>query len=222
MKSMIDDNPVRQKILLLLKKSEGMTVEALSSHLKITPMGVRQHLAALEKRDLVSHDTLRRGVGRPGFVYRLSEKANESFSKGYAKFALDLLTGIENSNGREDIDKLLKWRMEKILSHKKSLLDGNKSLAEKVLTMSEHLDSEGYISDVVENDEEYLIRQHNCPISVVSKHYPEACKHELNMYRELFGTDVERTKCLSEGAHVCEYRIPKNGAFSSQRPYYNA
>lgn len=215
----IDENPVRQKILLLLKKSEGMTVESLSGHLKITPMGVRQHLAALEKRDLVSHDTLRQGVGRPGFVYRLSAKANESFSKGYAKFALDLLMGIENSNGREDIDKLLKWRMEKILSHKKSLLDGNKSLAEKVQTMTKLLDSDGYISDAVEHDDEYLIRQHNCPISVVSKQYPEACKHELTMYRELFGPEVERTNCLSEGAYLCEYRIPKNGSFSSRHSY---
>ncbi len=215
----MDENPVRQKILLLLKKSEGMTVEALSSNLNITPMGVRQHLAALEKRDLVSHDTLRQGVGRPGFIYRLSEKAYESFARGYARFALDILMGIENRDGREGIDRLLEWRMEKILSRKRQLLDGNKSLAEKVLTMTELLESEGYISDMVEKDGEFIIRQYNCPISAISKSYPEACKHELDMYRELFGPDVARIRCLSEGEHVCEYRIPKNGAFSLQRSY---
>ncbi|MEE9524235.1 MAG: metalloregulator ArsR/SmtB family transcription factor [Thermodesulfovibrionales bacterium] len=219
MKSVMDENPVRQKILLLLKKNEGMTVEFLSSHLKITPMGVRQHLAALEKRDLVSHDTLRQGVGRPGFIYRLSEKADESFARGYARFALDILMGIENKEGREGIDKILEWRMEKILSRKRQLLDGNKSLADKVLTMTELLESEGYISDLTEKDDEYIISQYNCPISAISKSYPEACKHELDMYRELLGPDVERIRCLSEGEHVCEYRIPKNEAFSTQRSY---
>ncbi len=211
MGTVLDDNPIRQKILLLLKKSGGMTVDLLSNDLKITPMGVRQHLASLERKDLVIHKTLRRGVGRPGFLYKLSEAAEEFFPRRYGNFALDILMGIERKDGRQKVDELFGWRKEKILNHKKQILNGGKTLAEKVPLMAELLENEGYISDMEVNDEEYILRQYNCPISAVSKNYPEACKHELELYRELFDAKVERTKCLSTGENVCEYRVSKNG-----------
>ncbi|RMG04568.1 MAG: ArsR family transcriptional regulator, partial [Nitrospirae bacterium] len=47
-----------------------------------------------------------------------------------------------------------------------------------------------------------------CPIASISKRYHESCKHELDMYRSLFGRGVKRTKCLSQGASACVYEIP--------------
>lgn len=216
MGTVLDENPVRQKILLFLKKSGGMTVDALSSDLKITPMGVRQHLAALERKNLIIHKTLRQGVGRPGFLYKLSENAEEFFPRQYGNFALDILTGIEHHDGRRKVDELLGWRKEKILNHKKQILNGDKTIAEKISMMVEILEKEGYIADMEEDADRFIVRQYNCPISAVSKVYPEACKHELDLYRELFDTRVERTKCLSKGDNMCEYILLRNGTFSER------
>ncbi len=194
--------------MLLLKKSGGMTVEELSANLAITPMGVRQHLSALEKKDLISHITVRQGVGRPGFKYRLSDRSDHFFPRSYATFALDILKGIEEREGREKVKELFSWRNDKILSSRKGILNGSYSLADQMEVLSRILDSEGYIANIVSNDEAYIIRQFNCPIAVISKTYPEVCRQELALYQELFGENVTRTSCQSKGEHVCEYVVP--------------
>ncbi len=209
MQTPVDDNPIRQKILLLLKKSDGMTVEALSGHLDITPMGVRQHLASLERKDLVMHNAVRQGVGRPGFIYMLSDRAERSFPKSYEKLALDILQGIETREGRDRVDELFNWRKEKILARKKDVISNGRPLSEKIRVMSELLEAEGYIADMSEDGRSYVLRQYNCPISAISKDYPEACKYELEMYKELLGQGIERTHCISNGSNMCEYRLPK-------------
>jgi predicted ArsR family transcriptional regulator len=76
-----DDNPSRKGIILLLKKNGGMSIDELSRDIKITPMGIRQHLNALEKKGIVTYVANRHGIGRPGFIYKLTELAEELFPK---------------------------------------------------------------------------------------------------------------------------------------------
>ena len=100
METALADNPTRKKILLALKKNGSMSVEDLSGEVNITPMGVRQHLLLLEKSGAVEYITKKHGVGRPGFLYRLTETADDLFPKSYQSFAMDILTDIEHLDGK--------------------------------------------------------------------------------------------------------------------------
>lgn len=104
METALADNPTRKKILLALKKNGSMSVEDLSGEVNITPMGVRQHLLLLEKSGAVEYITKKHGVGRPGFLYRLTETADDLFPKSYQSFAMDILTDIEHLDGKGKID----------------------------------------------------------------------------------------------------------------------
>ena len=68
--SVLNDNPTREKILLLLKKNGPQSIENLSQELRITSMGIRQHLLSLERKGLIDYVAKRQGIGRPAFLYR--------------------------------------------------------------------------------------------------------------------------------------------------------
>src|SRR3990172_3073307 len=95
----IDDNSTRNSIVNLLKKSNGLSIEELSQSINITPMGIRQHLLSLEKKGIVTYRSKKHGIGRPGFIYMLTESADYLFPKAYDKFAIEILNDINKYEG---------------------------------------------------------------------------------------------------------------------------
>lgn len=209
MEETLQDAPTRQKILFLLKKTGGLTNDALSRMIQITPMGVRQHLLSLEREGFVCYETVRHGVGRPIFVYKLTEKANDWFPSSYEKFAQQILRLVESREGRYRVDQLFQWRKESLLEHSRALLGDVQSLKDKVLLFSKSLRQGGYLVELEQNGSGFILRQYNCPIRAISKDFPEACHYELEMYREIMGTAVHRSQCLAENGTSCEYLIPE-------------
>jgi DNA-binding transcriptional ArsR family regulator len=79
MLSLFKEYPTRKSILLLLKEKGPMTIDELSSELNITRPSIRQHLFSLGKKGLIDYIVKRTTVGRPPFLYKLSEKAEGLF-----------------------------------------------------------------------------------------------------------------------------------------------
>jgi predicted ArsR family transcriptional regulator len=210
MQKIMEENTTRRKLIMLLKKCGSMSTEQLSNELKITPMGIRQHLLALENKGYVTYEAERKGIGRPGFKYKLTEQADSLFPKLYHLFLLDFLEEIEKREGREKIDKLFRWRKENLYRKNSERINGDTALPVRIKRMAEKLEEEGYLVEIEEDSENFFIKQYNCPISMVSKKYRESCKHELDLYRKLLNTDVTRIQCLSDGAPACVYSVPKN------------
>jgi predicted ArsR family transcriptional regulator len=206
----IDENSTRKNIILLLKKSGGMSIDELSKVIDITPMGIRQHLLALEKKGVITYVTKRRGIGRPGFRYLLTEAADVFFPHSYDEFSLNLLRDIKKYDGPEKIDKIFSWRRERILRKNKETLNGKESLEDILSALRQNLESEGHLVDLSRNNGHYHLTQYHCPISRISSEFKEACKHELQLYRDLIGKNVVREQALSEGALSCLYLIPRN------------
>ena len=208
------DNPSRKKILLALKKNGNMSVDDLSNEVKITPMGVRQHLLILERNGAVEYVTRKHGVGRPGFLYRLTETADDLFPKSYQALALDILTELERLDGRGKINEVFKRRRERIFAEMMPLLSGKKTVSERVRFLTDQLQRDGSLVELEENDKSFKLKQFNCPISKVAYRFREACAHDLQLFRELFGEGVTREQCLSDGDQSCVYVIPKSSGNS--------
>src|SRR3990172_10101528 len=81
----------RQQILDFLRQQGEGSVRQLGPHLQLTPTGVRQHLAILEREGLVSSRELRGHVGRPALAYRLTAKAEALYPKAYGALASAVL-----------------------------------------------------------------------------------------------------------------------------------
>jgi predicted ArsR family transcriptional regulator len=73
----------KTEILAFLKRSDGATVDELSTALGLASMTVRQHLTALERDEMVSAQEVRRATGRPHFLYRLTESGHRTLAEGY-------------------------------------------------------------------------------------------------------------------------------------------
>ena len=89
-----------QQILELLRRHGQMTAAELSEALGIGAVGVRQHIALLERDGLVHTTAVRRGVGRPSHLYALTPAAEALFPKRYDRMAMDALAFIEEQGGQ--------------------------------------------------------------------------------------------------------------------------
>lgn len=206
---LIDENSTRKNIILLLKKNGGMSIDGLSKVIEITPMGIRQHLLALEKKGIVTYVSRRRGIGRPGFIYMLTEAANDLFPKAYDKFAVGLLRDIRKHEGDEKIDRIFDWRRDRLFKAGKAALAGKGSVEDTLNALKEILEADGHFVEISKNSDHYHLKQYHCPINKVAREFSDACKYELQMYRDLIDRNITREQSVAEGAESCVYLIPK-------------
>jgi predicted ArsR family transcriptional regulator len=204
----LNDNSTRSSIIQLLKKSNGLSIEDLSKNIPITPMGIRQHLLALEKKGIVTYTAQKNGIGRPGFVYMLTNQADTLFSTSYDKFAIEILNDIKKFEGTEKLDMIFKWRKEKQLSNIKDALSGMETFADIVTGLKNVLEAEGLIVELSRNNGNYHLKQFNCPIKKIAAHFKDLCTYELQLYQELLGEQVTREQNIAEGSSACFYKIP--------------
>lgn len=206
--TLIEENSTRREIILHLKKAGSMSIDDLSKVVDITPMGIRQHLLSLEKRGIVRYTVQKRGIGRPGFLYMLTEKADDLFPKSYDKLALTILRDIKKHHGDKEIDEIFGWRRASIFKAKHDRLTGCADMEELLDRMKKQLEDDGYLVELSRNNGHFHLKQYNCPIHKIASEFRDACEHELRMYQELFGEGVTREHAISEGAHSCHYIIP--------------
>ena len=206
------ENSTREKILLLLKKKGAVSIDKMSKELNITSMGIRQQLLSLEKYGLIDYVAKRHGIGRPAFLYKLTDKAYDFFPKAYREFIVTTFKDIENNEGRDKIDEIFEWRKNRLFKDMKETLSDRKTFQEKVYGFKDILESKGYLVEFNATNKHYTIKQYNCPIYGLAVEYKEACRYELQMYKDLLGRVVSREECISDGDPSCTYIIPKNNS----------
>lgn len=205
----LNESPTRLKLILLIKKSGGMSVDELSRHLGITPMGIRQHLLALEKKGLVKFSPKRHGVGRPKFLYTLTEKGLSFFPHGYDKLAKDILRHLAKTSGKSMVDAIFKMRKERLFQEKESVLPDKSKLYSRVTALAEILNSDGYMVELEETSKDFRLKKFHCPISNIASEFHDPCRYELELYKDLFHQEVTRERWQMKGDLSCTYIIPK-------------
>ncbi len=136
----------RREILSLIKRRGPMTVQELSRTLEITPMGVRQHLAILERDGFVHSAGIRRGQGRPSRLYGITPEGDKLFPRTYEQLAQSLLDDLRAVEGEEKLDALFEHRRKRILEQYRARLAG-KELRERVAILADARTEEGYLAE---------------------------------------------------------------------------
>ena len=208
MNMIFDDNSTRNSIIQLLKKSNGLSIDELSKIINITPMGVRQHLLSLEKKGVVTYTSKKHGVGRPGFVYMLTQSADALFPKSYDKFAIEILSNIKKYEGPEKLDTIFRTNKDKQFNTLKDALAGMETFHDTVNGLKNMLESEGHIVELTQSNGDYHLKQYNCPINNIAAEFKDICKYELQLYRDLLGEQVTMEQNIAEGSPSCSYKIP--------------
>jgi len=200
----------RNKILQLLKFDGSKTVNELCQALGISPMGVRQHVLHLELEGFVEHHAVKRGVGRPSYVYSLAELGDELFPRTYAQLAINLLDTIQALNDDEGLDRILEKTTEKLETQYQARMAG-KDLEERVSTLADIRTDEGYMTEWEKrNEDTFILTEHNCAIFQVALSCSQLCVHEQELFqRVLHGVEVSRESHIISGDQKCTFVIQR-------------
>ncbi|RUT47887.1 transcriptional regulator [Paenibacillus anaericanus] len=204
------DLSTRDQILQMMKTSGPLSAKEITDRLQITEMAVRRHLGTMERDGLIESKMVRQTLGRPTAVYGLTEFAENLFPKNYHTLTLDLLGELAEETGEESVNRLFERRRDK-LKHQYEADMKDKSFADKVRRLAEIQNDNGYMTELESHGEdEFILKEHNCPISQIAGRYNHACNCELNLFESLLDADVERTECLAQNDRRCLYIIRKH------------
>jgi predicted ArsR family transcriptional regulator len=178
-------------------------------------MSVRGHLAILERDGLVSYEEEHGKVGRPRFVYSLTEQGNDLFPKSYhvlCNRVLDVIT-CSSSNAAAEIAGLIADGWANEYAHR---IKG-KTLEEQVKTLAAIRTEEGAMASYEKADDGFLVHQRHCPASCVAARHPQViCAAEIGFMKRLLNASVERVSWVLNGDSTCSYRICSQPAPSAE------
>jgi predicted ArsR family transcriptional regulator len=193
----------RGQIVTLLRRS-GRTVEELAHSQGLTNNGVRAHLAVLERDGIVrQRGSVRRGSGgKPAYVYELTPKAEDLFTKAYEPTLRRLLDVLDERLGAEDTDALLRAVGRGLAEGKTVPTDGTRARLEAAVAMLNEL---GGLAQLEERDGALVIQGYSCPLAALTPYHPEVCRMAETLVTEVAGVPVyercdrgERPRCCFE------------------------
>lgn len=196
----------RKDILTILKRKKKATLDELATALGLVPVTVRAHLSVLERQNLIGSQEVRGRIGRPFYVYSLTEGAEELFPKRYDTLASRLLEAIEAVGGEKEVKAVLDCASSRWAGEYAGRMRG-KGLLERVAEVTRIRDEEGAMAEYQQTSEGYVISEHNCVAFLVSQRRREVCSVEAGFLSKLLDLDVEQTSCMLDGAAQCSFLV---------------
>jgi predicted ArsR family transcriptional regulator len=196
----------RGQIIALLRRAER-TVAELAEALALTDNAVRVHLASLERDGLVERRGVRRGVGKPAYVYGLAAEAERLFPKAYGLALGRLLAVLEERYGAEEVEELLEEAGRRAVEGR-SRPDGDPSarLAAAMAVVEEL----GGVVEVREGEEGLRIEGQSCPLGALVPEHPRVCRLVEALLSEVLGVTV-RERCERGDRPRCAFDVALRG-----------
>ncbi|MCV0424753.1 MAG: transcriptional regulator [Roseibium sp.] len=199
----------RTRLLNALKSSGPQTAADLAKGLNVTSVAVRQHLDGLHQDDLVDFEDIKGSVGRPKRVWDLTPVGHQQFPDNHSNLVLGLLTGLNDLFGEEGLEKLISHRETHSRSAYQKALEDVPDLAGRVDKLAELRNQEGYMAEVIAEDDGFYLVENHCSICAAATACQGFCRSELRLFKDVLGEDVkvERTEHQLSGDRRCVYRI---------------
>jgi len=203
-------------IVTFIKRSGGSTVDELAQALDLAPMTVRQHLSALQRDDLVRAEPVRRATGRPHYVYRLTQRGDDTFPKRYDRLAEALLREVSRLQPSE-IEGLAPEEKTRLVLHRIAdrLADAyepkvrGRALEEQVAAVTEMLHADGGFAEWEKTESGYVIRDYNCLFGRAPLEDGSGCQWHFYLLSRMLGPGVrfEPAKGCDPPIAGCRYVI---------------
>ncbi len=197
----------RGRIVALLRRGSG-TVNELADSLDLTDNAVRAHLAALERDGLVEQEGVRRGIGKPAHVFRLTGEADSLFSKTYAFVAAELVRELGERLGEQELAAALK-AVGRRAGERARVRGGD--VATRLRDVLGLLDSLGADVEVTRAESRTWIQGHGCPVSSLVSEEPKACGFMEGFLEGTLGAPV-REHCEHGTRPRCRFEVQEEAA----------
>ena len=198
--------PIRRRIIEILKESGTSTVAELAEQLGMAQVSVRHHLDILVGEDLVEGAGVRRrdGAGRPSQVYALTPAALKLFPQRYDVLAGDMIAQMKAALPASEVRGLFARMAEKTAHEAPAPLPGQ-PIEERLAEVAEFLTEKGYNARWEQCDGHFEVHACNCPYLGVADHHHELCVMDQVLMQRILPGAVRRESRALDGAAHCTY-----------------
>jgi len=207
------DGHTRSAVVKLLLEEGPITAGAIGSKLGLSAAGVRRHLDALieggEARSTTSASWQQRGRGRPAKQFQLTPRGRGKLGHAYDDLAGAAMRQLREIGGDSAIEVFARKRVAAIVGDVAPLgHDSKDSTVAKADEIAEAFTNAGFAATTRKVGTGVQICQHHCPVSHVAEEFPELCAAELDAFRDLLGTHVQRLATIANGDCACTTHVP--------------
>jgi len=197
----------RERVLTTILTRRQCTINELADEVNINPISVRHHISRLEAEGLVTSIEEKHGVGRPRRIYFLTDNGQELFPTRYLRLTLRLLEQLKEIGPQHLINQLFFQMAQDLAADYAPELAGL-SVEQKLNLIQRLLTSEGFTVDWQHNDNQYIIRETNCPYFHIGQNHPEVCTVDQTLISTLLKIPAEKVNCMLNGDAHCTFVIP--------------
>lgn len=194
----------RDIILETIKASHQAKVEELAEVANVSPVTVRHHLNSLQAEGLIEASSVRRKVGRPYYVYGLSEKGEELFPKRYVRLTSRLLEELKAVLPQATVDQVFKGVVENVVSEHRTYFEGL-PFERRLDYLVDLLKEEGFLAQWEKTKEGYVLTEYNCPYYSIGQEHVEICTFDKELILNVLDRPIEQHSCMLEGADCCQF-----------------
>jgi len=196
----------RDVILEAIKQANEATVEDLAEAADVSPVTVRHHLNSLQADGLLRTHSVRRKVGRPYYVYSLSEKGHELFPQRYVRLNNMLLDELKSRFPTELVSELFSDVVNRLAAKHESNLAGL-TFEERLDYLVQVLEGEGFLANWQVSNGGYLLSEYSCPYYSVGQKHSEVCVLDKQLIRIVLDTEIVQTSCMLQGDPACNFDV---------------
>ena len=194
----------RDLILYTLKTSNQAKVDDLAEAVHVSPVTVRHHLNSLQASGLIEMESVRRKVGRPYYIYSLSEKGHELFPRKYVQLTNRLLEELKEHLPPDTLSDVFDGIAKKVIAEHEGQFE-HLPFDERLTYLTTVLREEGFIVEWERNENEYTLVEYSCPYYSVGDQHIEICGLDKDLMISILQTPVEQHTCILHGDETCQF-----------------
>lgn len=196
----------RETVLHTIKDMHRATVDDLAAAADVSPVTVRHHLNGLMADGLIESDSVRRKVGRPYYVYSVSEKGNELFPKTYLALSSRLLDEMKERFSGEVVTDLFQGVVQGILDDHVGEFE-HLPMEARLDYLVDLLEDEGFLARWEKNGDKYDIIEYSCPLLSIGQTHQEVCTLDTVLIESVMQVKIEQHSCMIEGDNRCRFTL---------------
>lgn len=202
----------RANIVELLRRGDGLSVEALTEALGLGPATVRRHLDVLQRDGHVERDAVRRATGRPHYLFRLTQAGRDlapGHYVGVTELLLSELLALDESDTRDkDGAAVALLAFERMSASLLRACEGQvtaSNLTDRLEQTVEALAAGGLMLETASQQDGYVVTVRDCPCRCAGSAQVAVCQQSSAMLAQLLNARLERDEAAE--TEVCSYFV---------------
>ena len=196
----------RGKIVSELRQRGSASAAELATVFGLSPNAIRQQLVVLQRDGLVEENSVRRGPTKPTLEFSLTAAADKLFPQAYDKMLSAVLREVKEQYGTPAVDQIFDSIARRAADKAKEKVTAPDA-AGKVAQLTEVLRDGGVVAEYSLIDGGFMLVEHTCPYSGVSKEHPEVCSVIHHVLDETIGGEHQQVESLRAGGKSCKFEL---------------